>query len=134
MNIETSQTQTPYGYIWHKYRPVILRLMVNAEDAPQQYVFAGHEFRKMFPKNRGSLAFLLYIHRSKAVNNIKTSPLANALLAILQQSKTAVKLTENSTYELMLDKKFVFHVRKNEVVDHAHATSVTAASLEIAAV
>ena len=128
MNIETSQT--PYSYIWHKYRPVILRLMVNAQDAPQQYVLSGHEFRRIFPKNRSSLAFILYIHRSKALNNIKTSPLAHALLEVLQQSKTADKLTEGSTYELMLDGKFIFHVRKNEIVDHSNVTSATAVSLE----
>lgn len=131
-NFET--TQTPYSYIWHKYRPVILRLMVNAVDVPQQYVFSEHEFRRMFPKNRSSLAFILYIHRSKAVNNIKTSPLAHALLAVLQQSKTAEKLTEDSTYELLLDEKFVFHVRKNEIVDRADVTSATAVSLNAAAV
>ena len=119
--------QTPYTYIWHKYRPVILRLMVNAVTTPQQYVFSGHEFLRMFPKNRSSLAFILYLHRSKAVNNIKTSPLAHALLQVLQQSKTAEKLTESSTYELMLDEKFVFHVRKNDIVDPAHNTSTTAA-------
>lgn len=131
-NFET--TQTPYTYIWHKYRPVILRLMVNAVNVPQQYVFSEHEFRRMFAKNRSSLAFILYIHRSKAVNNIKTSPLAHALLEVLQQSKTVEKLTEDSTYELLLDDKFVFHVRKNEIVDHADVTSATAVSLNAAVV
>jgi len=113
INMETSEA--PCSYIWHKYRPVILRLMVNAEDAAQQYVFSNHEFTRMFPKNRGSLAFVLYIHRSRALNNIKTSPLAQALLGILQQSATAVKLSQDSTYELSLDKHFVFHVRKTTV-------------------
>lgn len=115
MNFET--LQTPYDYVWHKYRPVILRLMIDAETTPQAYSFSDHEFKRMFPKNKSSLAFILYVHRSKAINNIKTSPLANALLGILQQSKTAVKLTEDSTYELMLDQKFVLHVRKNKSVD-----------------
>lgn len=124
MYIETSQT--PYSYIWHKYRPVILRLMVNAEGTPQQYAFSDHEFKRMFPKNRSSLAFILYIHRSKALNNIKTSPLARALLGILQQSQTAVRLTEDSTYEFMLDEKFVFHVRKNEIVVEANVVSAAA--------
>ena len=126
--------QTPYSYIWQKYRPVILRLMVNAADAPQHYVFSGHEFRRMLPKSRSSLAFILYLHRSKAVNNIKTSPLAHALLGVLRQSKTADRLTEDSTYELMLDEKFVFHVRKNEITDHAGVKSATAVSLNTAVV
>lgn len=119
-------SQTACSYIWHKYRPVILRLMVNAQYAAQQYVFSDHEFKRMFPKNRGSLAFILYIHRSKALNNIKTSPLALALLGILQQSGTAIKLCEDSTYELMLDEHFVFHVRKNSAaIDGDRYSEVT---------
>ena len=119
----TETTQTPYSYIWHKYRPVVLRLMVNAVDGPQQYVFADHEFRRMFPRNRSSLAFILYMHRSKAVNNIKTSPLAHALVGILKESKTAIRLTEDSTFELILDENFVFHVRKNEVAINTYVSS-----------
>jgi hypothetical protein len=105
--------------------------MINAEDAPQQYIFSDHEFKRVFPANRSSLAFILYIHHSKALNNIKASPLAHALLGILQQSKTAARLTEHSTYELMLDAKFVFRVRKNEIVGNEIGSSV-AASMEIA--
>ena len=129
MYLETSRT--PYSYVWHKYRPVILRLMINAEDAPQEYTFSDHEFRRIFPKNRSSLAFILYIHRSKAVNNIKASPLAHALLGILKESQTAIRLTENSTYELMLDEKFVLHVRKNELSDNKDAESSASVSLEV---
>jgi hypothetical protein len=106
--------QTSYIHIWHKYRPVILRLMVNARETAQQYVFSGHEFKRVAPSYRGGLAFILYFHRSKALNNIKTSTLAKELLEILQQSQTAIKLAENSTFEFMLDRHFVFHVRKND--------------------
>ena len=108
------ETTSPCSYIWHKYRPVILRMMVDSETTPQHYAFADHEFKRLFPKNTGKLAFILFLHRAKAINNIKSSPLAQALLGILQQSKTVVRLTEESTYELMLDDKFVFHVRKND--------------------
>jgi hypothetical protein len=107
-------TQAPYGYIWHKYRPVILQLMLNAGEAPQQYAFSEHEFQRAFPKNRKNLAFILFIHRLKALNNIKTSPLAYALVEILKESKTAAALTEHSTYEIMLDQKFILHVRKSK--------------------
>lgn len=122
-------SETPYTHIWHKYRPVILRLMVNAADSPQHYVLSPHEFRQMFPKYQTSLAFILYIHRSKALNNIRTSDLAGALLKVLQQSETAMRLTHDSTYELLLDHNFVFHVRKNENTDPAIAASTTVASM-----
>jgi hypothetical protein len=104
--------------------------MVNAEEAPQQYSFSNHEFRRMFPANRKSLAFIVYIHRSKPLNNIKTSPLAHALVGILKESNTAVRLTENSTYEFMLDENFIFHVRRNEVVANNDLASASAVSVE----
>ena len=113
INMETSQTAC--NSIWHKYRPVILRLMVNARDASQRYLFSNCDFKTVVPTSRSSLAFILYFHRSKALNNIKTSSLAQALLGILKQSKTAIRLSEDSTYELMLDEHFMFHVRKNSV-------------------
>ena len=105
--------------------------MIKAEDGPQEYRFSDHEFRRIFPKNRNSLAFILYIHRSKAVNNIKTSTLAHALLEILKESQTAIRLTENSTFELMLDEKFVLHVRKNGLADNKDVESTNAVSLEV---
>jgi hypothetical protein len=119
-------SQAPYSHIWHKYRPAILRLMVDAEKAPQQYKFSGHEFRQIFPKNRTSLAFNLNLHRSKAVNNIRTSPLAHALLKVLQDSQTAVKLSEGSSFDLTLDDKFIFRVRKNKSGDTADVATASA--------
>jgi hypothetical protein len=35
MNAET--VHTPYSHIWNKYRPVILRLMVDSKNGPQHY-------------------------------------------------------------------------------------------------
>ena len=108
--------------------------MVNAQDVPQQYLFSDHEFRRISPKNRSSLAFILYVHGSKAINNIKTSPLAQALLRVLQQSKTAIELTKGSTFELILDEKFVFRVRKNETANHADVNRGVAVSSETAVI
>jgi len=129
MNTELSQSA--YRYVWHKYRPVILRLMVDSEKAPQQYAFSDHEFKRVFPRKHNSLAFILFIHRSKALNNIKSSPLAQALLGILQESKTVVRLTEDSTYELILDENFIFHVRKNEKIAGTADVSDPALSLSV---
>jgi hypothetical protein len=106
----------PYRYIWHKYRPVILRLMVDAANCPQQYSFSDHEFTQIAPKNRTSLAFILYLHRLKALNNIKSSPLAHGLLEILKESQTAARLTQSSVFEFILDKHFVLHVERNKEI------------------
>jgi hypothetical protein len=119
-------SDTPYSHIWNKYRPVILRLMVDAGGAAQQYEFSSHEFTRVFPKNRAGLKFILYFHRSHALNNIKTSPLAKDLLGVLKESQTAIKLGDSSTYEFILDRNFVFHVRKNNATsDHEVVSDVS---------
>ena len=112
----TSET-TDYGYIWHKYRPVILKLMIDAAQGPQEYRFSEHEFRRINPRQKSGFAFILFIHKCKAINNIAGSVLANDLLTILKQSKTAIELTDKSTYEIMLDKKFVLRIRKAKEAD-----------------
>lgn len=101
-----------YNHIWHKYRPVILKMMIDSNVAAQHYVFSKHEFKRVHPKSAEKLAFLLYLRKSKALNNIRTSGLAKALLAVLQQSKTAVDLTSDSTYEILFDDSFVLHIKK----------------------
>jgi hypothetical protein len=86
--------------------------MIDADGAAQHYSFSSHEFTREYPKRKTDLAFLLYLHRSKALNNIKSSELARSLLLTLQESKTVTALTSESTYEFLFDKHFVLHVRK----------------------
>jgi hypothetical protein len=106
-----------YSYLWNKYRPAILKMMVDSTEGPQQYKFSGHEFKNLNPKEKGGYSFTLRAHQGKAVNNIKDSPVAQDLLGILQQSRKASELMGESTYEFMLDKQFVLHViRKEEVI------------------
>jgi hypothetical protein len=90
--------------------------MVDAANCPQQYSFSNHEFTQIAPKNRTSLAFILYLHRLKALNNIKSSPLAHGLLEILKESQTAARLTQSSVFEFILDKHFVLHVERNKEI------------------
>jgi len=103
-----------YLFLWKKYRPVILKLMIDSADSPQQYQFIQHEFKDINPKEKGGHTFTLEVFKGRAVNNIKMSVVAQDLLEILQKSKKAIELTENSTYQLSLDKHFVFHVEKVE--------------------
>jgi hypothetical protein len=103
-----------YTYLWHKYRPVILRLMIASAKGPQTYRFSEHEFRRMNLKRKDGCAFILYLRKCKALNNIKSSEVANDLVAILQQSRTAIELSAESTFEFLLDKDFVLHIRKAE--------------------
>lgn len=103
-----------YTYVWSKYRPAILQLMLAAADSPQQYKFSSHEFRRVNPREKGGFSFTMQVFQSKALNSIRTSTMAQDLLDILQQSRKASELTEASTYEFNMDKHFVLHVTKVE--------------------
>lgn len=114
-------TSSSYTYLWHKYRPVILRLMIASATAPQAYKFSEHEFRRINLKEKGGYAFILYLHKGKALNNIKSSAVANDLISILRQSRTAIELSADSTFEFLLDSDFVLHIRKAEIVNKTKA-------------
>jgi len=103
-----------YTYLWNKYRPAILQLMIASADGPQQYKFWDHEFKNINPKEKGGYAFTLRMFQGKAINNIKTSTVAKDLLVILQQSKKASELGEDSIYEFMLDKQFMLHIKQEK--------------------
>jgi hypothetical protein len=101
-----------YTALWNKYRPVILKLMMNSEEGPQQYQLFAHEFKNLNPKEKGGYSFTLQVFQGKAKNNIKNSTLAQELLQVLEMSRKASELMEADSYEFSLDKKFVLHVSK----------------------
>jgi hypothetical protein len=105
-----------YGHVWNKYRPVILKMMIASDGEPQQYKFSSHEFKGANPKEKGSFAFTLHAFQGKAVNNIRSSEIAQSLMSVLQQSKKATELLEKETYEFVLDKQFILHIKKQAAV------------------
>lgn len=104
-------TSHKYAYFWGKYRPALLKLMIDSADGPQQYKFSSHEIKSAHSKEKG-YSFLLKMHKGKAINNVRESPIAKDLLWILQQSGKAAELSDTCTYEFKLDKQFVLHVVK----------------------
>jgi hypothetical protein len=103
-----------YSFIWNKYRPAILKLMVDSSEVPQEYQFSKHEFHNINPKEKGGYAFNMRVFQGKAVNDIRTATLAKDLLVILQQSKRALEMVDESTYEFTLDKHFLLHIKQEE--------------------
>ncbi|MDH5367580.1 MAG: hypothetical protein OEW67_11365 [Cyclobacteriaceae bacterium] len=114
-----------YTFFWNKYRPVILKLMVDSAKEPQQYQFIQHEFKDINPKEKGGHSFTLQIFNSKAINNIKSSVVAQDLLIMLEKSKKSIELTEEATYELILDKHFMLQVSRieQEATEEVETTS-----------
>jgi len=109
-----------YAPLWNKYRPVLIKLMMAANEAPQQYTLYGHEFKALNPKAKG-YSFTLQAFRGKAINNIKDSLTAQDLLYVLEVSKTASELLGSNAYDFTLDKKFVLHVTKIDApIDTTH--------------
>jgi hypothetical protein len=122
----TLAESSPYSSLWNKYRPVILQLMTAAENGPQQYKLFSHEFKAVGQREKSGFTFMLEASKGKAVNNIKTSTVAQNLLQVLQQSKRATELMNQSAYELSMDKHFVLHVNKKKEVVVEPAVAETA--------
>lgn len=103
------KTYTP---VWTKYRPAILKMMVDSAVEPQTYKLSAHEFKALNAKQKGGYSFVLQLSKGKAINNIRDSVVAQDLLEILQTSKKATELIEQMPYEITMDKQFVLHVSK----------------------
>ena len=117
-----------YFALWSKYRPVILQLMKASESDEQQYKLSGHEFKAVGDKTKSGYAFSLETQEGKVLKIIGRPTPARDLLLMLQRSKTGALLMSEASYELRLDKEFVFHVtRKPEEIP---AVSSDAASEE----
>lgn len=101
-----------YSPIWNKYRPAILKMMLDAAAEPQQYKLFAHEFRALNLKQKGGYNFTLQVSKGRAINNIKDSVVAQDLLDVLQLSRKASELIEADPYEITLDKQFVLRVNK----------------------
>ncbi len=101
-----------YASLWNKYRPVILKLMRESEQNPQQYKLSPHEFKAVSQREKGGYSFLLEAAHGKALNNIRGSAVAKDLLYVLQQSETATQMMTQSAYELSMDKQFVLQVKR----------------------
>ena len=101
-----------YMPLWNKYRPAILKMMIDCDDQPQQYKLSSHEFKAKNPKHRGGYNFILHISKGRALNHIKDSVVAQELLELLQLSKKATELTATAAYEISLDEEFVLRVCK----------------------
>ena len=110
-----------YYSIWNKYRPAILRMMLDAAEEPQHYQLYPHEFHALSDRKRTGFNFTLHVSKGKAINNIRDSVVARDLLNVLQLSRKASELMDEDPYEIVLDKKFMLHI--NKMVEPAEETS-----------
>jgi hypothetical protein len=112
-----------YTFLWNKYRPAIVKLMVDALESPQEYKFLPHEFKDVNPKEKGGYWFTMEVYKGKAQNNIKGSVVAQDLLLTLQKSGRALEMFESSKFEFVLDKQFTLSVSQEPVVEEEEETT-----------
>lgn len=103
-----------YAHLWNKYRPAILKYMIDAANGPQEYKLSKHEFHNINAKEKGGHSFVINVHQGKSIDITKPTVVAADLLLILQQSKTASALMEDSTYQFQLDKQHTLHIRRED--------------------
>jgi hypothetical protein len=113
-SIQNSVGPNLYTSLWNKYRPVILQLMSASTQEPQEYKLFVHEFKASGEKVKSGYSFTLEVANGKALNNIKSSSVAQDLLSMLNQSKKATELMSKAAYVLSLDKQFVLRVNRKE--------------------
>lgn len=101
-----------YAYLWNKYRPVILKLMISADKDPQHYKLSGHEFKAIGRREKAGFAFSMEVSDGKIINHVKDASVARDLLHVLQQSQKGSELMKLSVYEFRLDKQFVLWVTR----------------------
>lgn len=109
-----TRTYTP---IWHKYRPVILKMMIDSKAEPKTYQLSDHEFKALNSRRKGGYTFTLLVADGKVQNNIRDNEIAQDLWEILQLSPTAIDLIASNSYQFIMDKNYQLRI---EFIAQAH--------------
>lgn len=107
-----------YTHIWQKYRPVILKLMVDSTSGEKQaYDLSSHEFLDANNKRKTGYSFSLKVYKGRNAGEKKVNVVGQELLSILQMSNKAQELTESATYHFEMDRHFKLQVSSEAKVD-----------------
>jgi hypothetical protein len=99
-----------YSPVWHKYRPVILKLMIDSKQEPASYQLSSHEFKALNTRQKGGSSFTLQVGQGRVKNNIRDIIIAQDLWGMLQMSPKANELIQESTYQFEMDRNFMLRV------------------------
>lgn len=100
---------TSWLLFWNKYRPVVLKLMVEAKETPQSYGFFAHELRSITPKGASPI-FTVQLHNGKPLQRLKESVITHGLIQMLSSSRKAMELMQTDTYEFSLNREHKLNV------------------------
>ncbi len=107
---------SPYLPLWNKYRPVLLKMMVDAQANPQEYKLFMHEVKSPGVKEKKGLAFTFKAFHGKPLSTLKDSVIANDLLYVLTLSKKASELMEQHTYQFTLTRDYRLQIALAETL------------------
>ena len=97
--------------IWKKYKPVILKMMIDSSDGNQQeYKLSKHEFTDVNSRKNASCSFKLEVYKGKSTKLTKSSVIATDLITMLKQSAKATELMNEKIYNISLDSSFTLLV------------------------
>jgi hypothetical protein len=103
------RTYTP---VWSKYRPAILKMMIDSQNEPQSYQLSNHEFKALSGNKKSGYTFTLNVSGGRAVGGLKDSEVAQDLWEVLQISKKATELIAEAAFQFSMDRQFILHVEK----------------------
>lgn len=109
--IRAATYEGKYTHLWQKYKPMILKLMVEADKGPQLYQFQRHEFADLNNQKPTGYSFKLEVFKNQKQNKL-TSNVAIDLLSILQSSSKSEELTHENKYLFKLDSKFSLEISR----------------------
>lgn len=93
--------------IWKKYRPVILKLMVDSiEGTPQTYKMSKHEFTDANTRKSSTYSFKVITQNARNLKPTKASIVGTDFIAMLQQSNKASELMKIYRFTIDMDNQF----------------------------
>ncbi len=102
--------------IWKKYKPVILKLMIDSlEGTPQEYKLSKHEFTDVNSRKNASCSFKLELFKGKSTKLTKPAVIATDLITMMKQSAKATELMNEYIFNISLDSSFTLTVASRGV-------------------
>ncbi len=105
-------TSRKYGWIWEKYRPAILNLMIASSNGPQEYKLSKHEFIDSNNKRLTGYTFTLTVFEGKFDGLAKSNAVGLDLKHMLKNSAKAEDLSSEVKFEFKMDKNFVLSIAR----------------------
>lgn len=103
--IDSEQTGK-YAHVWSKYKPVMVKMMVDAPEGEQSYQLSNHEFIDVNPKRVTGYSFDVEVSKGRVLVEPKNNLLIADLMYILRRSERAIGLMETNKFRFALSKEF----------------------------